>query len=231
MSKEKTKTTGNFFSFRGMRIEKRLKKAFNVVSIISAIASLIGLIAIVVVTSNFKNAMENYALPQGDIALFMNEYAECRSNMRGIIGYEDQDTINMLLEKYETRKKTVYERLDKIKETVVTNDGRNAYEKIERALEAYLAKEGEIIALGATTDQELCRQAQAMAIAEITPLYTALDEATLELMEVNIAKEEQHFILICNDGINEDELKSKITANYTYLQRMNACNVYEVTIY
>ena len=26
MSKEKSKTTGNFFSFRGMRIERRLKK-------------------------------------------------------------------------------------------------------------------------------------------------------------------------------------------------------------
>lgn len=47
----------------------------------------------------------------------------------------------------------------------------------------------------------------------------------------NIAKEEKHFILICNDGINEDELKTQICANYSYLQRMNACNVYEVTIY
>lgn len=46
----------------------------------------------------------------------------------------------------------------------------------------------------------------------------------------DVAKEEQNFILICNDGINEDELKLKIKANYTYMQRMNACNVYEVTI-
>lgn len=37
MSKEKNKTTGNFFSFRGMRIERRLKKAFNIVTIISSV--------------------------------------------------------------------------------------------------------------------------------------------------------------------------------------------------
>ena len=192
MGKDKKNQTGFMsFNFKGMRIEERLRKSFNVVILLASIGSVVGIIAMIIVTWQFEYSMNNYALPQGDIALFMNEYAECRSNMRGIIGYEDQDTIDMLLEKYETRKKTVYERLDKIKETVVTNDGRNAYEKIERALEAYLAKEGEIIALGATTDQELCRQAQAMAIAEITPLYTALDEATLELMEVNIAKEEQ----------------------------------------
>lgn len=45
-----------------------------------------------------------------------------------------------------------------------------------------------------------------------------------------VSMEEQHFILICNDGINEDEMKSQINANYTYLQRMNACNIYEVTV-
>ena len=46
----------------------------------------------------------------------------------------------------------------------------------------------------------------------------------------DIAKEEQHFILICNDGINEDKMKSEIKGKYNYLQRMNACNIYEVTI-
>ena len=34
MGKQKSKTSGNFFNFRGVRIEKRLKKAFNIVSII-----------------------------------------------------------------------------------------------------------------------------------------------------------------------------------------------------
>ena len=91
MRKTKNKAKGNLFSFKGDRIEKRLKKAFNIVTIISAIASLVGLVAIIVVIANFKNAMNNYALPQGDIALFMKEYAECRSNMRGIIGYEDPE--------------------------------------------------------------------------------------------------------------------------------------------
>ena len=71
---------------KGVRIEKRLKRAFNIVTVIAAVVTIIGLIAMIVVTVNFKKAMYNYALPQGDIALFMNEYAESRSNMRGIIG-------------------------------------------------------------------------------------------------------------------------------------------------
>ena len=174
-----------------MRIERRLKKAFNIVTIISAFASLVGLIAIVVVTSNFKNAMNNYALPQGDIALFMNEYTECRSNMRGIIGYEDQDLIDSLIQKHAVRKESTYERLEAIEKTMVTPEGKAAYNEIEKALEAYFEKEAEVIKIGATTDQALCRKAQQIAIDEVAPLYEELDAVTLHLMDVNIEKEHE----------------------------------------
>ncbi|MBR2045761.1 MAG: MCP four helix bundle domain-containing protein [Agathobacter sp.] len=188
--KKETKKTG-FLDFKGMRIEARLKKAFNMIIIIASIGSVVGIISLMVVVGQFEKAMENYALPQGDIALFMNEYAECRSNMRGIIGYEDQDLIDGLVVKHDARKETTYERLAAIKETMVTSEGKAAYAKIEAALEAYFEKEAEVIRLGATTDQELCRQAQEMAINDITPLYEALDAATIELMNINIEKEHE----------------------------------------
>lgn len=197
MEKTKVKAANSIFNFKGMRIEKRLKKAFNIVTIISAAVSLIGLIAIIVVTANYKNAMINYALPQGDIALFMNEFAECRSNMRGIIGYEDQAMKETLKEKHATRKEATYERLAKIKETMVTEEGKAAYEEIEAAMEAYFAVEAEVIEIGMDTNQRMGRKAQLMAMEEAAPLYEALDEATLHLMEINIEKE-QEMELVCN---------------------------------
>ncbi|MBR5127407.1 MAG: MCP four helix bundle domain-containing protein [Roseburia sp.] len=193
MGKENSSKASKAFSlsFKGLRIEERLKKAFNIVIVISAAATLIGLLCMIVVTANFKKAMTNYALPQGDIALFMNEYAESRSNMRGIIGYEDQDLIDSLMERHDSRKETTYERLAAIEETMVTPEGKAAYAKIAAALDAYMAKEAEVIAIGATTDQERCRQAQEMAQKDIVPLYEALDAATLELMQINIEKEHE----------------------------------------
>ena len=183
------------FNFKGMRIEARLKKAFNLIIIIASIGSVIGVISLVTVLGQFKNAMDNYALPQGDIALFMNEYAECRSNMRGIIGYEDQDQIDLMMSKHDERKEATQSRYELLHQYIVTPEGEAAYSAIGVALEAYFAKEAEVIALGATTDQELCRQAQDLAIAEITPLYTALDEATLELMAINVEKEHEMEVL------------------------------------
>ena len=181
MGKDKNKTKNNgLLNFKGMRIEARLKKAFNMIIVIASIGSVVGILSLMIVVSNFEKEMENYALPQGDIALFMNEYAECRSNMRGIIGYEDQTLIDSLVKRHETRKQTTYERLAAVEETVITKDGKAAYAKIEEALEAYFAKEAEVIALGANTDVEKNRQAQEMAQNEIVPLYEALDNATLE---------------------------------------------------
>ena len=193
MGKEKIQKKNGIFdlNFKGMKIEERLRKAFNVIIIIASIGSVVGILSLMIVVANFESAMKNYALPQGDIALFMNEYAESRSNMRGIIGYEDQDLIDQLVVKHEARKETTYERLAAIKDTIVTPEGEAAYAKIESALEAYFEKEAEVISIGATTDQEKCRQAQEMAIKEITPLYEALDNATLELMNINIQKEHE----------------------------------------
>ena len=177
--------------FKGMRIEKKLKKAFNIVTIISALASLIGLVCIIVVIGKYKNAMENYALPQGDIALFMNEYAECRSNMRGIIGYDEQSDVISLLDKHDARKEKTYERLEAFGSTMVTPEGHASYAKIKDALENYFAIETEIIELGSTADPVKRQTAQDMAFDKLAPAYDALDAATLELMEVNIQKEHE----------------------------------------
>ena len=187
----KKQKKGGMFNFTGDRIEKRLKKAFNLVTVISAIACFIGLIAITIVTSNYKNAMANYALPQGDIALFMNEYAECRSNMRGIIGYEDQELKDKLKEKHTQRREATYERLAGIKETMVTEEGKAAFAEIETALEAYFAVETEVIETGLSTNQRMGRKAQLLAQEEAAPLYEALDAATLNLMNINIQKEKE----------------------------------------
>ncbi|MBQ8633032.1 MAG: methyl-accepting chemotaxis protein, partial [Lachnospiraceae bacterium] len=187
----KTKKKGNFLNFKGMRIEERLRKAFNIIIAIASVASVVGIICLLVVVANFKSAMNNYALPQGDIALFMNEYAESRSNTRGIIGYEDQDLIDQLVDKHDDRVKNTRARYEAIHETIVTKEGETAYAAIGTALEAYLAKEAEIIKIGATTDQEQCRIAQDMAINDLTPLYEELDRATLALMNINIEKEHQ----------------------------------------
>ena len=134
----KTKKKGKFLNFKGMRIEERLRKAFNIIILIASIGSIVGILSLMIVINTLENATANYALPQGDIALFMNEYAECRSNTRGIIGYEDQDLIDTLVGKHDTRAANTKARYEAIHETIVTKEGEEAYAAIGTALDAYI---------------------------------------------------------------------------------------------
>lgn len=186
-----TKKKKEFLNFRGMRIQERLKRAFSIVIFIAVAVSVIGTVAIFVITSNFKTAMNYYALPQGDIGMLMKEHAECRSAMRGIIGYENQEEMDLMVKQHAEHKARVYELIEEIRPTMITTEGKIALEQVENALEAYYVKEAEVISVGATTDQELCRQAQDMAIVEMTPLYDAVDAAIIALMDVNIQKEHE----------------------------------------
>ena len=58
-------------------------------------------------------------------------------------------------------------------------------------------------------------------------LFTLVDKSIIIDVE-NYDKTESNFILICNNGVNEEKIKSTINGKIEYVQRMNACNIYEV---
>ena len=60
MDKKKKKT--KLLNFKGLRIEARLRKAFNIIISIAAAGLLIGILCLIVVVSTFERAMKNYAL-------------------------------------------------------------------------------------------------------------------------------------------------------------------------
>lgn len=61
-------------------------------------------------------------------------------------------------------------------------------------------------------------------------LFTLVDKSIIiDAKEYDkIEKTENNYILICNNGVNEEKVKSTINGKIEYMQRMNACNIYEV---
>ena len=181
----------NILDLKGLNLEKRLRRAFTFVGVVAVSSTLIGLVALIVITSNYRNAMENYALPQGDIALFMNEYSESQSTMRGIIGYEDKDTINLLIQQHDEHRTKAYEMLNSLESKMITKEGKEAYTKIKEAMEKYYQVEAQVIELGTSKTPALVRKAQRVAIEDVALAYDELDAATLKLMDINIQKEHE----------------------------------------
>ena len=65
-------------------------------------------------------------------------------------------------------------------------------------------------------------------------LFTVVDNSIVldsnqddENIKQVLENQNGNFILICNEGVDEDKIKSYISQDVNYYQRMNACNVYE----
>lgn len=196
MAKSKNENKVGFFDFDNMRIQERLKKSYIMVLAIATVAAVVGVIAVFVVAMNYKNAMDNYALPQGDIGKLMQCVADCRSATRGIIGYEDQAQIDTLVQAHDSYVAQVDDLIAKIKPTMVTPEGHAAMAEIESAIAAYFEIESEVIELGTKNSGEYYLDAQKLAINEMAPAYTAAYNALNSLMIVNAQKVEEMVITL-----------------------------------
>ena len=185
-----------FFAFDQMRIQERLSKSYTLVLGIASIAAIIGVIAVFTVAMNYKNAMDNYALPQGDIGKLMQSVADCRSATRGIIGYESRDQVQTLVESHDSYVKEVENYIAMIKPTMVTPEGHAAMAEIESTIAAYFEIEKQVIDLGTKNGSLNKSAAQNLAINEMAPAYTAAYEALDHLMTVNVQKADEMVVTL-----------------------------------
>ncbi|MCI8281132.1 MAG: methyl-accepting chemotaxis protein [Lachnospiraceae bacterium] len=168
------------------RIEKRLTKSFVMVSAIASIAAIAGLIAVIVISNRYSYALVNFGFAQGDIGQALFSFADSRSSLRAVIGYDDADVIEQMKEQHEKDKANFEEFFAQVENTIVSEDGRKTYDEINAALSDYWATDAQIIELGGTTDRELCRQAQEIALSELAEKYENIYTKLEELLSVKV---------------------------------------------
>lgn len=170
------------------KIEKKLIRSFFTVVSITATAAVIALIAIVAISSRYSSALENYGFAQGDIGRAMFEFADIRSSLRAAIGYDDAEAIATVVQQHDELVNSFNESFAKIEDTIVSKDGQTTYDAISSELENYWTLDREIMELGATTDRELCKQAQDRALNELAGIYTSIYSKLNSLLEVKVSE-------------------------------------------
>lgn len=174
-----------------LKIGVRLKKSFRqIIYIFGALAFVIVLV-VMYVSNDYSKILDNYAYPQGDIALAMNETAEVRAATRGIVGYDSEELVESMKKQHEQAVADFEKYLEQIRPTMITDEGKAAMEAIDKAWEEYQEVEAKAIELGQSLDVEKSVQAQTMMSDEVAPKYQALDEAMEHLMDINVT---------CGDG-------------------------------
>lgn len=173
-----------FFDFNNMRIQERLQKSYIMVLAIATIAAVLGIVSVFVISTNYKKAMDNYALPQGDIGQLMESMSQCRSATRGIIGYESAQMRESLLAEHDEYKGYAEGWIETIKPTMVTPEGHAAMERIENAVASYFVVEEQVISLANSSKE----RAQNLAISDMAPAYEEVYNSLNDLMTVNKQK-------------------------------------------
>jgi len=169
-------------------IEKKLTKSFFRVASIMTVVALLVLIALIVISNRYSYALKNFGFAQGDIGKAMFEFADSRSSLRAAIGYDDADAIATVVQQHNENKVKFEEYFTTVENTIVSADGRKNYDEISSELNAYWALDQEIMELGATTDRELCRQAQDIALQELAPAYTSIYSKLQSLLDVKVTE-------------------------------------------
>lgn len=167
-------------------IEKKLTASIVKVAGMASIAAVIGMIALIVISSRYTRALQNYGFAQGDIGRAMFEFADIRSSLRAAIGYDDQEAIDTVVAQHTETKALFEQSFAQVEETIVSSDGRITYDEIVAELEAYWELDQRIMDLGATTDRELCVQAQELALTELTSAYNSIYDKLENLLEVKV---------------------------------------------
>lgn len=168
-----------------MRIGVRLKKSFSQIIMIFGILAVLIVAVMFYMVAEYEKVLNNYAYPQGDIALVMNESAEVRAATRGIIGYDIDSEIMRMVDQHEEAVSEFERLLEVVRPTMVSDEGHACMEAIDKAWAEYKEVDAKVVELGATTDPEISMQAQEMMAAEVTPKYELLDAALESLMDVN----------------------------------------------
>ena len=171
---------------KNMKIQKRLTTGSIISVAISSIASVLAVITLIFMVSQYSYTLTYYAFPQGDIGQALEMFAEIRSATRAIIGYEEQEMIDAVMEQHTEYKAELNKILAQIEPTMVTDEGREAFAAIESAIDAYMKIDDQVVAIGATEDQELCKQAQHLAYTDLAEAYEKADAAMEHLMAVNV---------------------------------------------
>ena len=167
-------------------IEKKLTVSIFRVSTITAAAALLGLIALIVTSNRYSYALTNYGFAQGDIGKAMFAFADIRSALRAAIGYDNEDAIAAVVQQHDETKEQFEGYFKDIEDTIVSKDGRATYDEIKAELDNYWTLDAQVMSLGATTDRELCKQAQDIALTDLADSYSSIYSKLESLLNVKV---------------------------------------------
>ncbi len=170
------------------RIKDRLVRAFIFAAGIPAAVAVLVLGVLIAVALIYSDALTNYGFAQGDVGKTLTYFAETRSALRAVIGFDDETFIQTQLNSHQENKELFEQSFADLEQYMVSDANKEIYKEITSKLDAYWQLDNEILTLGATPDAELSKQAQNMASTDLRPAYQEIEDLLTQIMDIKVER-------------------------------------------
>ena len=119
------------------RIRERLLRGFITAAGIPAAAAVAALITIIIVAVIYAGALTDYGFAQGDVGKTMTYFAETRSALRGVIGYDEMSTIEKMKGDHDANAALFEKSFADLEKYMVSAENKKIYADISAQLADY----------------------------------------------------------------------------------------------
>lgn len=169
-----------------LKIKQRLIAAFAMVAVIASISGIVSSVLIKMIDKQYSVALEEYGFAQGDIGKAMIILTDNRRLVRDIINFKKQENIDTCKAELMENREKYNGYAEAVKESLVSDEAKNTYAKIESHLTEYRRMQDEFIKLGEhATDEEVLVLRQRL-VDEFDPLYNQIYDAYKEIMTIKV---------------------------------------------
>ncbi|HEX3040410.1 MAG TPA: methyl-accepting chemotaxis protein, partial [Caproiciproducens sp.] len=132
---------------KNMKISKKLKIMFILVTILASVGGIVGLIVLNYMNTSYNNALINYGFSQGNIGLFNTEFNNSRAILRSIISSSDASSFDTNIAQLEESNSKIDSYFSKVKSDMVTGKELQYYNDIKSNLSKYSEIRHQIVSL------------------------------------------------------------------------------------
>lgn len=173
-------------SGKARNIEKKLLRAFAVVSVIASIAGIVSAGLMKMVDSKYSSAIVQYGFAQGDIGKAMSCFGKIDGNVHDAVSYLVESDIKAAQDYVANYVPEMPEYIEAIEKTLIEEDDKQALSEIKSSWDAYVALAEEIMTQGNSTDTAVTAAAQDRLVAELDPLYFSITDNLTKLMNSKV---------------------------------------------
>lgn len=195
----KEKKPGFFARLNAMRIEKRLRTAFVLVSVIASISGLVAMGLMVKISLDSNSTLNNYGFASGDLGRALTSLTDTRRCVRDMVHGNEAADVEEARQDLDKANEDFDKYFNKVKSTVHDSEGKDLVRGIEAELMNYRQMSERFANMGELGTMEDAR-VQDLMKTDMDPHYQRLYDACSELFEnkrergSNVQKE---LILLC----------------------------------